>query len=175
MAAKRQIDWEKIEEQFRVGKLSIRAIAAEHGITEGAIRRRARETGWQRDLSDKVRRAVRRELVRSSVRAVCGPEKCAQEREIVEAAAAEGVSIVLKHQRFLARMLNIGDKMLTDIEKLMSDGESPTQLVGALDILSRVVGRSFPLEREAHGLDDKEQATSDDEKTVIVLPSNGRE
>lgn len=44
-------NWEAIERDFRIGVRAVTAIAQEHGITEGAIRKRAKRDGWTRDAS----------------------------------------------------------------------------------------------------------------------------
>ena len=83
MGEKPAVDWERIETDYRVGTKTLREIASEHGITEGAIRKRAKAQTWPRDLAAKVRaRAdalVRKELVRSEVR-----KDAKNERETVE-------------------------------------------------------------------------------------------
>lgn len=48
-------DWERIECDYRAGILSVREIAASQGITHGAINKRAKRDGWERDLSAKIR------------------------------------------------------------------------------------------------------------------------
>lgn len=52
-------DWLAIEGLFRANQKSIRAIAEEHGITEGAIRARAKKHGWARDPEGTKRQMVR--------------------------------------------------------------------------------------------------------------------
>ena len=47
---RRFVDWERIEFQFRAGVMSLREIASAHGITEGAIRKRAKRDEWSRDV-----------------------------------------------------------------------------------------------------------------------------
>lgn len=42
-------DWEAIETAYRAGMMSLREIAAQHGISEGAIRKRAKRDDWSRD------------------------------------------------------------------------------------------------------------------------------
>lgn len=50
MAANRkEPDWVAIEGEYRAGVHSLRAIADKYGITEGAIRKRAKQKGWLRD------------------------------------------------------------------------------------------------------------------------------
>ncbi|VXD05841.1 conserved hypothetical protein [Enterobacterales bacterium 8AC] len=41
-------DWEAIESAYRAGVLSLREIGTEYGVTEGAIRKRAKKYGWVR-------------------------------------------------------------------------------------------------------------------------------
>jgi DNA-binding Lrp family transcriptional regulator len=51
-------DWNIIEGLYKAGERSLRDIAAEHGITEGAIRARAKKQGWVRDAVGTVRKQV---------------------------------------------------------------------------------------------------------------------
>lgn len=46
-------NWESIERDFRMGVRAVTAIAQEHSITEGAIRKRAKRDGWVRLPKDK--------------------------------------------------------------------------------------------------------------------------
>ena len=41
-------DWEAIESAYRAGVLSLRDIGEQYGVTEGAIRKRAKKCGWVR-------------------------------------------------------------------------------------------------------------------------------
>lgn len=47
-------DWERIELDYRAGIKTLRQIADENGITHGAINKRAKRDGWERDLSAKI-------------------------------------------------------------------------------------------------------------------------
>lgn len=49
------VDWDSIHLLYRLGAMSIRQIAANHGITEGAIRQKAAKLGWTRDYAAAVR------------------------------------------------------------------------------------------------------------------------
>lgn len=53
--AEKEINWEKIELDYRAGVKSIRQIAAENEIAESGIRRRAKQYEWVRDLSEKIK------------------------------------------------------------------------------------------------------------------------
>lgn len=43
------IDWAEIERDFRTGTMSIREMAKWYGVSEGAIRKRAKAGGWERE------------------------------------------------------------------------------------------------------------------------------
>lgn len=66
------VDWEAVEREYRAGFRSLRDIANEFGCTEGAIRKKAKAEGWERDLSAKIQAKaealVRKEEVRNEVR-----------------------------------------------------------------------------------------------------------
>lgn len=55
-------DWELIERHYRAGLLSLREIAKEGGVTEGAIRKRAKKDGWTRNLVRTVQHKVDRSV-----------------------------------------------------------------------------------------------------------------
>src|SRR5688572_25001850 len=62
--------WPVIEADYRAGVKSVRQIAGEHGISEGAIRKRAKAQEWSRDLSGQIQAKaealVRMEAVRTT-------------------------------------------------------------------------------------------------------------
>ncbi len=80
-------DWEAIETAYRAGVMSLREIASQHGISEGAIRKRAKRDDWSRDLNAKVKERaddlVRKAEVRKQVRS----EVTFNERVLIEATA----------------------------------------------------------------------------------------
>ncbi len=49
-------DWEAIESAYRAGVLSLRDIGDKYGVTEGAIRKRAKKFEWVRKASTQVRK-----------------------------------------------------------------------------------------------------------------------
>lgn len=91
-------DWELIEGQYRAGVLSNREIATQHGVTEGAIRKKAKAKGWERDLSAKVAQEVRSQEVRTLVRTAPREGEVRTEREIVEQAALVVAQVAHSHR-----------------------------------------------------------------------------
>lgn len=49
--AKKDIDWESLEREYRAGIRSLRDIAEQFGCSEGAIRKKASRDSWVRDFS----------------------------------------------------------------------------------------------------------------------------
>ena len=81
-------DWEAIHAEYRAGQLSNVLLGKKHGISEGAIRKRAKAEGWQKDLAGAVRERVREKLVREEVR-----EPNVRDEVIVETAASTGAEV----------------------------------------------------------------------------------
>ncbi len=192
MAAK-QPDWEAIERAYRAGALSIRTIADRNGISDTAIRKKAKASGWARDLSEQVRKEVRNKLVRGEVR----DEQCAnpeRDAEIVEEAAEEGARVVRSHRRDVRKATNLAnllmDDLLTTIQqreaiedtieeetKGDSNGMRRATMLSAVSLpsnaktlfqLSSAMKNLQVLERQAFGLDDKEQPGDSDELSKLM-------
>ncbi|WP_095169210.1 hypothetical protein [Pseudomonas sp. Irchel 3H3] len=189
----RQLDWEAIERAYRAGALSIRTIADRNGISDTAIRKKAKASGWVRDLSEQVRKEVRNKLVRGEVRdgQCANPERDA---EIVEEAAEEGATVVRSHRRDIRKASNLAnllmDDLLTTIQQRESiedaievetrddsNGMRRANMLGAVSLpsnaktlfqLSSAMKNLQVLERQAFNLDDKEQSSDVDELSNLM-------
>ncbi|QIL80992.1 hypothetical protein G7047_14625 [Diaphorobacter sp. HDW4A] len=109
-------NWEAIERDFRTGVRAVNAIAKEHGITEGAIRKRAKRDGWVRDLNAKVRakadELVRKSVVRAQVR---------EDQRLTEARQIEVEANLMKETRLgqradVKRARRLVAKLLAELE-----------------------------------------------------------
>ncbi|MDH2234148.1 hypothetical protein N5K37_29965 [Delftia tsuruhatensis] len=113
----RSPDWERIELDYRAGIKTLRQIADQHGITEGAIRKRAKRDEWTRDLSgriqDKAEQLVRKEAVRSEVR----KERTASEREVVDANARAVADVKLAQRTHIQRASTVAMSLLAELEE----------------------------------------------------------
>jgi len=56
------VDWLAIEGAYRAGTKSLREIGAEYGVSEGAVRKRAKREAWLRDPEGTKRQMVRAAL-----------------------------------------------------------------------------------------------------------------
>ena len=63
----RHIDWEIIERDYRAGIKTLRQIATENGITHGAVNKRAKADGWDRNLQAKIQAKVEAKVSKALV------------------------------------------------------------------------------------------------------------
>lgn len=108
-SGRKRTDWEAIERDYRAGMLSIREIAKVHDISDKAIRNKAKEHGWERDLSEKIAEKVRSELVRTE----SAPADHKTERQIIDESAAARVQVVRSHRKRITKQTTLVD-LLTD-------------------------------------------------------------
>ena len=95
MKAKRATpDWDAIYRDYRPGILSNVEIGKAHNVSEGAIRKRAKLKGWQKDLTGAVRVRVQEKLVRDEVRT-----PGASDEEIVEEKSEQLAAVLKLHRR----------------------------------------------------------------------------
>lgn len=175
-------DWEAIESAYRAGVMSLREIASQHGISEGAIRKRAKKDDWSRDLNAKIKsRAedlVRKEEVRKQVRS----ETVLSERVLIEATAEVIASVRMEHRGDIRRARELTNNLFdelsaecADVSALRKLGElmlspddngrdklneiynsiiSLPERVKSVKALSETLKNLVGLERQAYGLDD---------------------
>lgn len=149
---KKSPDWEAIESAYRAGSLSIRNIADKHELTEGAIRKRAKKEGWQRDLTEQVQSAARDKLVRTQVRNVGTHPRT--DEEIVEEASTEAASVVLAHRQDLAQWRGISNKLLRALDDMEVDESNHNDFARSLNAGVDAQLKVIKGERQAYNLDD---------------------
>jgi hypothetical protein len=125
-------DWERVEIDYRAGVLSIREIGRIHDISDTAIRKRAKEYGWERDLSAKVNEKVRSELVRSEF----ADANQKTEQAIIEEAAATVVTVVRSHRGRIKQgndLVELLTKQLIDVAGRRDEFEADIEVETADD------------------------------------------
>lgn len=153
MPKRRPIDWEAIEGSYRAGSPSVVAIAEEHGITEGAIRKRAKKEGWSRDLSGRVQAATKEKLVRESVR---GEGTNRTDAEIIEGESSKRVDIVLAHRQDLTQWRSIAGKLFTALRDMTVDESNHNDFARSLNAGVDAQLKVIKGERQAYNLDSEE-------------------
>lgn len=121
-------DWEAIESAYRAGLMSLREIASQHNISEGAIRKRAKRDDWSRDLSAKIKERaedlVRKEEVRKQVRA----ETTLTERVLIEASAEVIANVRMEHRGDIRRAREITNALFDELGAECADIEALRKL-----------------------------------------------
>lgn len=108
-------DWEAIETAYRAGVMSLREIASHHGISEGAIRKRAKRDDWSRDLNARIQQKaddlVRKQEVRKTVRT----KTELTERVLIEATAEVIASVRMEHRGDIRRARELTNILLMNL------------------------------------------------------------
>lgn len=175
-------DWEAIESAYRAGLLSIREIASQHGITHGAINKRAKRDGWERDLSAKIKNKADSLVSKKEVSTQVSSEKALNERILIEANAEVIANIRMEHRGDIRKARNITNALFeelgaecADIEAFKKLGEllvnpdqngrdklnevymsviSMPERVKSMKALSETLKNLITLERQAYNIDD---------------------
>ena len=101
-ARPKDVDWEAIEADFRAGVISVNQIAKNVGLSEGAIRQRARKQGWVRQEPVRVRQIAQQKADDAGLpRVPVDPEE-----RIKELGSVAG-DIIISHRKQFALMRSI--------------------------------------------------------------------
>lgn len=178
-------DWEAIESAYRAGVMSLREIASQHGISDTAIRKRAKKEDWTRDLAAKIQAKaddlVRRREVRTKVRT----ENATSERELIEANAEVIATVRMEHRGDIRRARTLANALFDELEAECADVEalrtlgqlmldvdengrdrlnelyhsiiSMPERVKSMKALSETLKNLIGLERQAYSMDEGEK------------------
>lgn len=149
MTIKRTPDWEAIESAYRAGTPSLRTIAEKHGITEGAIRKRANKEKWSRNLAAKVLQATQDKLVRMEVR----KQNMRTDEEIIESESDLRAELVRVHRVNLAQWRGITDKLSDALLGVDVTAENASDFARSLNAGVDAQLKVIKGERQAYGLD----------------------
>jgi hypothetical protein len=119
-----QADWVVVEKEYRAGIKALRQIAEEHGITEGAIRKRAKRDEWTRDLTGRIH-AKAEELVRKEEVRSAGTQSqldAPTEREVVNANATAIAAADLTNRKDVILGIDISRGHLHELAALSEPG-----------------------------------------------------
>ncbi|MDU8429192.1 hypothetical protein RYA99_12415 [Pseudomonas syringae pv. actinidifoliorum] len=128
----KQPDWERIEQLFRAGLLSVREIAAACGVSHTAINKRSKAEGWDRDLNAKIKAKADSLVSKREVSKKVSTETLATERGIVEANAEVIADIRLAHRGDISRSRRLTNKLLDELEALTDEQGTIKQLIAQL-------------------------------------------
>ncbi len=122
-------DWERIEQLFRAGVLSLREIAiACPGVNHVAIARRAKKFGWVQDLSAKIKARAEDLVTRSAVTEDVTAKRAVTDKAVIESNAQTIADVRLSHRGDIARGRRLTNKLLDELEELTDNRDLFEQL-----------------------------------------------
>jgi len=128
----KQPDWERIEQLFRAGLLSVREIAAACGVSHTAINKRSKAEGWDRDLNAKIKAKADSLVSKREVSTKVSTETLATERGIVEANAEVIADIRMAHRTDIGRSRRLTNLLLDELESLTEEQGTIKELIAQL-------------------------------------------
>lgn len=140
MSAKAKPDWEKIEREYRLGKMTMRGMGDKFGVAVSTIQRRADKEGWTRDLSEKVKLETK---ARVSAAVVKNAHKTLTERSqkdlnSVEVEAISNALMIAEHEKVGTKSRELFERIIDRITEQV--GATPT-----IEQLAKMVAAEDPL------------------------------
>lgn len=121
-------DWTDIEKAYRVGRDPLRTIAQRNGISEGAIRKRARRDGWERDLAGKISAKAEVLVRKSEVRKQVRKDAYLSEKREIEVAATIQAEKIIAHRLELSQWRDIEMQLMTELVATSGNIELMSQI-----------------------------------------------
>lgn len=188
---KKKRDWGPIEKDIRANLLSLREIGRKYKLSDTAIRKHEKKHNIKRDLSARVREALRTKLVRADVR-----NANAKDEEIVDTASNVVFDVVQCHRKDVTGCRDIVGVLKNQLNEFAQTRAELTQTIeeetandqnaqrrtamlkaiglpshaGVLRDLSVALKNLIPLERQAFGIDEGD-AKQKEGVTLQVLQS----
>lgn len=127
--ARKAVDWEAVEREYRAGIRSLRDIGAEFGVSDAGILKRAKREEWQRDLTERIRAKAEAKVSAALVSEKVSAETNANERVVVEASAQVLADALLGQRRDVSRSRSIVQKLFDELEA-QGDGLEELAMLG---------------------------------------------
>jgi len=146
-------NWQQIELDYRAGIKTLRQIGGEQGVTEAAIRKRAKREDWTRDLSGRIA-AKAEELVRKGeVRKLVRKANPAYPENLLVGVAAQNVAHISEtHRALLERSITVSAQLLELAEGPEMEPEKRARM---FKIVTDSMDTVIRLQRQAWGMDPK--------------------
>lgn len=197
MAARKRVDYDRIEAGWRAGLLSPHQLAAQYTeetgepVSHAAIIKHFKKQGTPRDLSAKIKAKSDAMVTAAMVTEKVTPETIKRDRDIVDSGAEALTTVRLAQRKDIQRARGITMRLLEELEyQTGADNVCLLEQLGDLlrseddkgqdklnDLYQKIIslpGRAktmkdlgeslrvlVALERQAFGLDDKDNATVD--------------
>lgn len=151
-------DWPAIEADYRTGRHSNRTLAAKHGVSEFAVRSRAKRFDWQKDLTEQVASRARAIAHRTAHRTKTeNASHCdaPTDEEVIESAARETADVILQHRTDLAALRAAELRLLQAAATFPLTADSLSDAARTHRSLTLARVQRISLERKAWGINDE--------------------
>lgn len=115
-SARKEVDWEAVEFQYRAGIRSLKEIGKEFGVSDAGIIKRAKRDGWTRDLKAKIQAKAESKVSAALVSEEVSANRRLTEQAIIEVNAQAVANVRMAHRADIARMRALVLTMLGEIE-----------------------------------------------------------
>lgn len=143
----RSPDWERIELDYRAGIKTLRQIADENGITHGAINKRAKRDGWERDLSQKIQAKADALVSRAAVSSQVSADTKVRERAVIDGNAQAVADVRLGHRKDARRVRQLTNRLMDELERQTD----PATLAKLQELAAAVVAPGEKPGRDRYG------------------------
>ena len=199
------IDWERLEIHYRAGVRSLKDIGTEFGVSDAAIIKRAKRDSWVRDLKAKINAKADAKVSAAMVSAEVSAQTKITENLRIEVESEVQARVRLDQRKDIQRNRKLVMSLLAELESqtdpeiliaLQELGDlmrreddkgqdklndlyhkviSLSSRVKTVKDLSESMRVLVGLERQAFGLDDKDNAPTDALTTLLhgISKSNG--
>lgn len=189
--AKAKYDWEAIEKDYRLGQLSVRAIANKYGLkAHSLIDKKARQNGWTRNVAKQVYELTKNGLL-------AGVNKSEQQvntptRGDIEQAALTNIEVINRHRTDIRQGRELVFLLMGQLSQAASNRDEleheitaeteqdqtqarrksmlkaialPTH-AGTLRDLSTALKNLIPLERQAYNISEEVEVETYEQRLI---------
>lgn len=144
--AKKPVDWERIELEFRAGILTLRELSEKHGVSHVTIHKRAKRDSWARDIAAKIQAKADELVNKAEANKIGNKEAAVNERQIIDAGAEAILRVKLGHRTRITRHSELLDRLHEELE---CSGDDLALRVDISKKLGETLKTLITLERDA--------------------------
>lgn len=158
-------DWDAVEIEYIKGVRSNQSIADQFGVSEGAIRKKAKQLGWTKDLSAKIRLKAEEKVRKSEYeKSTAGRTS---ERDLVDNEANVLALLTVSHRKDLRKARSITASHFEELELCVDMPLKEKATIGKM--LTESLKTQVTLEREVFGIVDVPDFSGNQSITKIEL------
>jgi hypothetical protein len=116
---RKKTDWQAVERDYRTGKFTDQELGDKYKVSRPAVTKQAKVNGWQKDLSDAIRRATRAELVADAAAAKVAEKVAKGSQEVINTVlvtAELNKQVILGHRTQITEVRSVASSLLKEVE-----------------------------------------------------------